>query len=113
MAEKQSLQDGSPCMRDLMSTFAGQKVKAGCKGKHAPHGVVVLPLNVTSDVATLEKGALAAMEAFGSIQYLVHNAGKQLACTSPVCLGHPSEDVVQARLKAPCGFGISVTYWPS
>jgi hypothetical protein len=60
-------------------------VKAGCTGKHAPDGIIVLPLNVTTDIATLEKGATAAMEAFGSgdeekgIQYLVHNAGKEYA----------------------------------
>jgi len=72
---KQFAAGGARLILSSRSTEKLERVKAGCSGKHAPRGVVVLPLNMTSDVATLEKSAATAMEAFGGIHYLVHNAG--------------------------------------
>ncbi|KAL0036520.1 hypothetical protein WJX77_011154 [Trebouxia sp. C0004] len=52
-----------------------QRVKAECIGKHAPDGIKVLPFDLIGPPEELQQAAAAAVQAFPSLDYLIHNAG--------------------------------------
>ena len=59
-----------------------QAVKSRCIGKHAPHGIKILPFDLTGPVGELQQAAAQAVNAFpgAPFSYLVHNAGDNLPC---------------------------------
>lgn len=52
-----------------------QRVKAECTGKHAPAGIKVLPFDLIGPPEELQQAAADAVQAFPSLDYLIHNAG--------------------------------------
>ncbi|KAL0052302.1 hypothetical protein WJX82_011685 [Trebouxia sp. C0006] len=52
-----------------------QRVKAECIGKHAPDGIKVLPFDLIGPPEELQQAAADAVQAFPSLDYLIHNAG--------------------------------------
>ena len=61
-------------------TVVAQAVQQLCEQTHGCKGVLVLPLDVTSEPAKLTAAAEEADAAFdgAGVDYLVHNAGKEL-----------------------------------
>ncbi len=50
-------------------------MKAECIGKHAPDGIKVLPFDLIGPPEELQQAAADAVQAFPSLDYLIHNAG--------------------------------------
>ena len=66
-----------------------QRVKDKCQGKHAPHGIKLLPFDLCGSPEALQQAASQAVQAFPqcSVQYLIHNAGmSHLLDCSWLCL---------------------------
>ncbi|CAM6033981.1 unnamed protein product [Sphagnum compactum] len=59
--------------------FELERVKSELVGKHCPNGVVVLPLDIASDVTELKEAVMKAETAFvgAGVDVMVHNAASQ------------------------------------
>ncbi len=60
-------------------------------GKHCPNGVVVLPLDIASDVTELKEAVMKAETAFvgAGVDVMVHNAASQRPVSSAFFLCTP------------------------
>lgn len=75
-----------------------ERVKAGLSGKNAPHGVMILPLDLAAGVHTIEEAVHKAESLFNGagVDYMIHNAAHERPKT-PVL--ETSEDDLQATFN--------------
>lgn len=75
-----------------------ERVKAGLSGKNAPHGVMILPLDIAAGVDAIEEAVHRAESFFNGagVDYMIHNAAHERPKT-PVL--ETSEDDLQATFN--------------
>lgn len=75
-----------------------ERVKAGLSGKNAPHGVMILPLDLAAGVHAIEEAVHRAESFFNGagVDYMIHNAAHERPKT-PVL--ETSEDDLQATFN--------------